>query len=72
MARAATPAANSEILQSHADLTEQRAAYHYELSTSQNAVNFSVTDGAQSLFPDQFAQLMQSLRVIAPAVGRTI
>jgi Cytochrome c3 len=49
MARAATPAANSEILQSHADLTEQRAAYHYELSTSQNAVNFSVTDGAQSL-----------------------
>jgi Cytochrome c554 and c-prime len=49
MAHAATPAANSEILQSHADLTEQRAAYHYELSTSPSAVNFSVTDGAQSL-----------------------
>jgi hypothetical protein len=49
MAQAATPAANSEILQSHADLTEQRAAYHYELSTSRNAVNFSVSDGAQSL-----------------------
>jgi hypothetical protein len=49
MAHAATPAANSEILQSHSDLTEQRAAYHYELSTTQQAVNFSVTDGAQSL-----------------------
>jgi 3-deoxy-7-phosphoheptulonate synthase len=32
----------------------------------------ALSDGAQSLFPDQFAQLMQSLRVIAPAVGRTI
>jgi hypothetical protein len=49
MAQAAAPAANSEILKSHSDLTEQRAAYHYELSTSQQAVNFSVTDGAQSL-----------------------
>jgi Cytochrome c3 len=49
MAQAATPAADSEILKSHSDLTDQRAAYHYELSTSQNAVNFSVTDGAQSL-----------------------
>jgi hypothetical protein len=49
MAHAATPAASSKILQSHSDLTEQRAAYRYELSTSPNAVNFSVTDGAQSL-----------------------
>ena len=49
MAQAATPAANSEILKSHADLSEQRAEYHYELSTSPQAVNFSVTDGAQSL-----------------------
>jgi 3-deoxy-7-phosphoheptulonate synthase len=32
----------------------------------------ALSDGAQSLFPDQFAQLMTSLRVIAPAVGRTI
>jgi len=49
MAQAAAPAANSEILKSHSDLIEQRAEFHYELSTSQQAVNFSVTDGAQSL-----------------------
>jgi hypothetical protein len=49
MAQAAAPAANSEILRSHRDLTEQRAEYHYELSTSPQAVNFSVSDGAQSL-----------------------
>jgi 3-deoxy-7-phosphoheptulonate synthase len=29
-------------------------------------------DGAQSLFPDQFEQLMKELRIIAPAVGREI
>jgi 3-deoxy-7-phosphoheptulonate synthase len=32
----------------------------------------ALSDGAQSLFPDQFAKLMESLRVIAPAVERTI
>jgi 3-deoxy-7-phosphoheptulonate synthase len=32
----------------------------------------AVSDGAQSLFPDQFDQLMKELRMIAPAVGRTI
>jgi 3-deoxy-7-phosphoheptulonate synthase len=30
----------------------------------------ALSDGAQSLFPDQFAQLMVELRAIAPAVGR--
>jgi len=30
------------------------------------------SDGAQSLFPDQFAKLMDELRMIAPAVGRQI
>src|SRR5271170_7820425 len=30
------------------------------------------SDGAQTLFPEQFAKLMQELRLIAPAVGRTI
>jgi 3-deoxy-7-phosphoheptulonate synthase len=30
------------------------------------------SDGAQSLFPDQFAKLMEELRIIAPAVGRKI
>jgi 3-deoxy-7-phosphoheptulonate synthase len=30
------------------------------------------SDGAQSLRPDQFAELMDQLRIIAPAVGRTI
>jgi 3-deoxy-7-phosphoheptulonate synthase len=28
------------------------------------------SDGAQSLFPEQFAQLMAELRIIVPAVGR--
>ena len=32
----------------------------------------ALSDGAQSLFPDQFARLMDSLRIIAPAVDRTI
>jgi 3-deoxy-7-phosphoheptulonate synthase len=32
----------------------------------------ALSDGAQSLFPEQFAQLMESLRVIASAVDRTI
>jgi 3-deoxy-7-phosphoheptulonate synthase len=30
------------------------------------------SDGAQSLFPEQFAKLMDELRIIAPAVGRRI
>jgi 3-deoxy-7-phosphoheptulonate synthase len=30
----------------------------------------ALSDGAQSLFPAQFAQLMDELRIIAPAVGR--
>ncbi len=32
----------------------------------------ALSDGAQSLFPEQFAKLMDELRIIAPAVGRTI
>lgn len=32
----------------------------------------ALSDGAQSLFPEQFAQLMTELRMIAPAVGRRI
>jgi 3-deoxy-7-phosphoheptulonate synthase len=32
----------------------------------------ALSDGAQSLFPHQFAELMDQLRIIAPAVGRTI
>ena len=30
----------------------------------------ALSDGAQSLFPQQFAELMDQLRIIAPAVGR--
>jgi 3-deoxy-7-phosphoheptulonate synthase len=30
----------------------------------------ALSDGAQSLYPDQFQQLMKELRMIAPAVGR--
>jgi 3-deoxy-7-phosphoheptulonate synthase len=32
----------------------------------------ALSDGAQSLTPDMFAQLMKELRMIAPAVSRTI
>jgi len=32
----------------------------------------ALSDGAQSLYPDQFAQLMSEARMIAPAVGRRI
>ncbi|HEX7193004.1 MAG TPA: 3-deoxy-7-phosphoheptulonate synthase [Thermoanaerobaculia bacterium] len=32
----------------------------------------AVCDGPQSLYPDQFARLMDELRIIVPAVGRTI
>jgi 3-deoxy-7-phosphoheptulonate synthase len=32
----------------------------------------ALSDGAQSLAPGQFAELMNQLRMIAPAVGRTI
>ena len=32
----------------------------------------ALSDGAQSLFPEQFEDLMRQLRMIAPAVGRTL
>ncbi len=32
----------------------------------------ALSDGAQSLFPEQFSKLMDELRIIAPAVGRKI
>jgi 3-deoxy-7-phosphoheptulonate synthase len=32
----------------------------------------ALSDGAQSLFPQQFDRLMAELRIIAPAIGRTI
>ena len=32
----------------------------------------ALSDGAQSLYPEQFAKLMDELRMIAPAVGREI
>jgi 3-deoxy-7-phosphoheptulonate synthase len=32
----------------------------------------ALSDGAQSLYPQQFVELMESLRMIAPAVGRSI
>ena len=31
----------------------------------------ALSDGAQSLYPEQFAELMDSIRMIAPAIGRT-
>jgi 3-deoxy-7-phosphoheptulonate synthase len=32
----------------------------------------ALSDGAQSLFPEQFAELMVQLRMIAPVIGRSI
>jgi 3-deoxy-7-phosphoheptulonate synthase len=32
----------------------------------------ALSDGAQSLYPDQFSKLMDELRIIAPAVGRKL
>jgi len=32
----------------------------------------ALSDGAQSLFPDQFAQLMREVRIIAEAIGRRV
>jgi 3-deoxy-7-phosphoheptulonate synthase len=32
----------------------------------------ALSDGAQSLYPQQFTDLMESLKMIAPAVGRSI
>lgn len=32
----------------------------------------ALSDGAQSLFPEQFERLMAELRIIAPAIGRSI
>jgi 3-deoxy-7-phosphoheptulonate synthase len=32
----------------------------------------ALSDGPQSIYPEQFAELMTQLRIIAPAIGRTI
>ncbi len=37
-----------------------------------NDPDSAVSDGAQSLFPEQFTELVGQLRVIAPAVGRSV
>jgi 3-deoxy-7-phosphoheptulonate synthase len=37
-----------------------------------NCPDKALSDGAQSLYPEQFAELMGQLRVIAPAVGRRL
>ena len=37
-----------------------------------NDPDHALSDGAQSLDPTQFAQLMSELRIIAPAVGRSV
>jgi 3-deoxy-7-phosphoheptulonate synthase len=37
-----------------------------------NCPDKALSDGAQSLYPEQFARLMGELRVIAPAVGRRL
>ncbi|MEK7282768.1 MAG: N-acetylneuraminate synthase family protein, partial [Acidobacteriota bacterium] len=32
----------------------------------------ALSDGPQSIYPEQFAELMAQLRIIAPAIGRTM
>lgn len=49
MAHASAPAAESEVFQTHRELSAQMGAYRYELSTDGTTVNFSVTDGTDSL-----------------------
>jgi 3-deoxy-7-phosphoheptulonate synthase len=34
--------------------------------------NHALSDGAQSLYPEQFQELMEQIRVIAQAIGRDI
>ena len=37
-----------------------------------NEQDHAKSDGAQSMFPAQFERLMAELRIIAPAIGRSI
>ena len=37
-----------------------------------DAPEMALSDGAQSITPEQFSELVRQLRVIAPAVGRTV
>jgi 3-deoxy-7-phosphoheptulonate synthase len=37
-----------------------------------NCPDKALSDGAQSLYPEQFVELMSQLRIIAPAVGRVL
>jgi 3-deoxy-7-phosphoheptulonate synthase len=37
-----------------------------------NDPDHALSDGAQSLYLEQFAELMDQLRIIAPAVGRAV
>ncbi len=37
-----------------------------------NDPDHAKSDGAQSLFPDQFTQMMKEVRLIAEAIGRTM
>jgi len=37
-----------------------------------NCPDKALSDGAQSLYPEQFVELMAQLRLIAPAVGRRV
>jgi 3-deoxy-7-phosphoheptulonate synthase len=34
--------------------------------------NKAMSDGAQTLFPEQFSELMDQIRVIAHAIGRSV
>jgi 3-deoxy-7-phosphoheptulonate synthase len=37
-----------------------------------NAPDKALSDGAQSLYPEQFQQLMEEIRIIATALGRSV
>jgi 3-deoxy-7-phosphoheptulonate synthase len=37
-----------------------------------NNPNKALSDGAQSLYPEQFDRLMSELRIIAPVLGRSL
>ena len=42
------------------------------ITSPKNDPDRALSDGAQSMFPAQFERLMAELRIIAPAIGRSI
>ena len=76
VARDRAPAAKVLLLSVHDEPTIAAAAFAAGadglLLEVHHDPDHALSDGAQSLRPEQFQNLMKQLRVIAPAVGRTL